>query len=217
MHCTEPADALPHFTNRSLISAPGAERTYSTYGYVLLSEVLARRSPQRSYTQFMRHEIFDVAGMRRTRLDGAGLGPEAKATAYTGSRDAWEEIDRLDASCKFGGGGFLSSARDLALFGKAFYDHMLLSPESTKMAAQPFHLSNGESTYYGFGMDTNTFESRGRSGHWARHSGGSLGGRAFLVVLLTDRVSVGMAGNADGPSLRSAASNIAYLFAGIDR
>ncbi len=133
-HCTEPADALPHFTNRPLMSAPGAERTYSTYGYVLLSEVLARRSPQKSYTQFMRQEIFDVAGMRRTRLDAEGLGPEAKATTV----------------------------------------------------------------------------------HWARHSGGSPGGRAFLVVLLTHRVSVGIAANADGPSLRSAASNIAYVFAGVD-
>ncbi len=110
----------------------------------------------------------------------------------------------------------MSSARDLARFGKAFYDHMLLSPELTEMVAQPFHLSNGESTYYGFGMDTNTFESHGRTVHWARHSGGSPGGRAFLVVLLTHRVSVGIAANADGPSLRSAASNIAYVFAGVD-
>jgi CubicO group peptidase (beta-lactamase class C family) len=216
LHCSEPADALPHFLDRPLVTEPGVKRTYTTYGYVLLSEVLSRQSPQRSYTKFMHDEVFMVAGMENTQLDSKKIDSESKATPYAMENGAWEKIEDLDASCKFGGGGFLSSARDLALFGMAFYDHKLLSPAVTKRVAQPFLLADGEVTYYGFGMDTNTFEFGGREVHWARHSGGSPGGRSFLVVLLTHRVSVGIAGNADGPSLRSVASNLAYLFAGVD-
>jgi CubicO group peptidase (beta-lactamase class C family) len=216
LHCSEPADALPHFLDRPLVTEPGVKRTYTTYGYVLLSEVLSRQSPQRSYTKFMHDEVFMVAGMENTQLDSKEFGSQLKATPYTMENGTWEKIEGLDASCKFGGGGFLSSARDLALFGMAFYDHKLLSPAVTKQVAQPFLLADGESTYYGFGMDTNTFEYGGREVHWARHSGGSPGGRSFLVVLLTHRVSVGIAANADGPSLRSVASNLAYLFAGVD-
>jgi serine beta-lactamase-like protein LACTB len=216
LHCSEPADALPHFLNRPLVTEPGVKRTYTTYGYALLSEVLSRQSPQKSYTNFMHDEVFMVAGMKNTQLDSKNIDSEFKATPYAMENGAWEKIEGLDASCKFGGGGFLSSARDLALFGMAFYDHKFLSPAVTKRVAQPFLLADGESTYYGFGMDTNTFEFGGREVHWVRHSGGSPGGRSFLVVLLTHRVSVGIAANADGPSLRSVASGLAYLFAGVD-
>jgi serine beta-lactamase-like protein LACTB len=216
LHCSEPADALPHFLDLPLVTEPGVKRTYSTYGYVLLSEVLSRQSPQGSYTKFMYDEVFSVAGMEKTQLDSEEIDSELKATPYAMENGSWQKIEGLDASCKFGGGGFISSARDLALFGMAFYDNVLLSPTMTNRVAQPFLLPNGESTYYAFGMDTNTFEFGGRTVHWARHSGGSPGGRSFLVVLLTHRVSVGIAANADGPSLRSVASGLAYLFAGVD-
>jgi CubicO group peptidase (beta-lactamase class C family) len=160
----------------------------------------------------MRDLVFEPAWMTDTRLDGRDL---QKVNPMAGSRDAgWRPIS-VDASCKFGGGGFTSSALDLARFGQALWNGSLLDADGLERAMTPFRTQDGEVTYYGWGMDTNSFESNGERVLWGRHSGGSPGGRAFIVVLPNQRVSVALVANADGPSLRIPATSIAYRVAGV--
>ncbi len=215
LSCTDPTDAVPHFGTRPLTARPGQRRTYTTYGYVLLSAAVGLRSATGRYLDYMRAAIFEPAGMSSTRLDRRNLPRAAKARPYRATDRGWEEIGNLDASCKFGGGGFVSSARDLASFGRSLYTGTLLDSAWTDLVGSSFLTANGDTTYYGFGMDTNTFTVNGHTVHWVRHSGGSPGGRAFIVSLLTEKVAVGLAANTDGPSLRLAATGIAYLFAGV--
>ena len=214
-HCDIPSDAIKHFIRRPLVSSPGEKHIYSTYGYVLLSEIIGRSSEQGNYVDYMRDEIFKKAGMTNTRLDSRLTKNNMKATPYEGSLGNWKPILSTDASCKFGGGGFLSSANDLASFGRAFYQNELLSNKMTQVTVDPFLLNNNKTTHYGFGMSTNTFEEDGRTIRWARHSGGSPGGRGFLYVVLSEKVSVGITANSLGPNLGKIASKIAYIFARI--
>ncbi len=212
LSCREPADALGHFVDRPLEAEPGERRIYTTYGYVLLSAVLGAAHRSGSYATAIRELVFDPAGMTDTRLDG----PDAsKVTPMAGSpEEGWRAIE-VDASCKFGGGGFVSSAVDLARFGRALWDGSILDAEGVEQAMTPFRTRDGEITHYGWGMDTNTFEAEGERVLWGRHSGGSPGGRSFLVVLPDQRVAVALVANADGPSLRLPATSIAYLVAGV--
>ena len=216
MHCREPADAVRHFVRRPLVGPPGEQRHYSTYGFVLLSAVIGARSPQGSYLQYMTEAVFEPAGMVDTRLDTADSPSSDEAVPYRREDDGFEPIPDIDASCKFGGGGFLSSALDLARFGRALYSGALLAPEWLEVATTSATLPGGETTYYAFGADANTSDISGQSVRWVRHSGGSPGGRGYVVVLLSEDLAVGMAGNLEGEGLRLAATGLAYLFAGLE-
>lgn len=205
MRCQRPQDALGHFIEAPLRYAPGERFHYSTYGFVLLSHLLV---------QHLRVDSFDAAMMQalgahyqaRTDSDEAD-----KAQGYLGEVGAFEPVD-LSAECKFGGGGLIAGARDLAAMGAALAAGDIVPLEVARERFMAPIAANGDGAAYLYGMSVGYDETA--EAHFSAHSGGSPGGRAFLLVFYEPRVAVALTANYDGPRHSEIAFALGRIFAG---
>ncbi|BDX00292.1 serine hydrolase domain-containing protein [Maricaulis maris] len=191
--CVTPADALDHFIDAPLIAPPEGEIAYSTYGYVLLSHLLVLLTGADSFDAAMQSVLGDTYLARRDAADAE------KAANWVDLGDGPEMIEGLSAECKFGAGGLLASSRELAAMG------------ATLAAGEMVDL-NGWSDlpgpWAGYAESADL--------HYAAHSGGSPGGRSFLLVYVEPQISVALTGNADSENLQALSIELADLFAGFD-
>lgn len=141
-------------------------------------------------------------------------GDVEKATNYDKTLIGFKELDNVNARCKFGGGGLVSSARNLAQMGAALYQGDIVDSDALATLLQPSQTNDGEEVAYAFGMGVGVKESFQPPSHYAAHSGGSPGGRSYLLVLFEPRIAVGMSTNFDGPNLGKVAEELASMFAG---
>ncbi|MAC90398.1 MAG: serine hydrolase [Maricaulis sp.] len=190
--CETPADALGHFIDEPLSPSSTGEMLYSTYGYVLLSHLLVQLTETTDFDAAMQAALGDIYLARRD-LEGAD-----KASNWVDLGEGPQIIDGLSAECKFGAGGLLASSRELAAMGQA-----LAAGEIIELAGW----TDLPGPWAGYASD---IELR-----YAAHSGGSPGGRSFLLVYVEPRVSVALAGNADSENLQALSIELADLFAGL--
>lgn len=116
-HCATAVDALPRFIDDPLVSTPGAEESYSTWGFVLASAVLEAATDE-TFSSLIEGRIFEPAGMESTHLEGED-GPPPPAYYDVGRNGDVSVSPAIDNSCKMGGGGFLASAADIVRFHNA--------------------------------------------------------------------------------------------------
>lgn len=204
--CETPADALGHFIDDRLANRPGARNRYTTYGFTLLSHLLVRLTETESYDAAMTSVLGDAY---RARTDRAGSDKGTNYYEENGEVIIWDE---MSAECKFGGGGLIASSRDLAQMGSDFALGQIVDEARIPDLFAPFTTSNGDEITYVYGMSAGYSQEIGS--HYALHSGGSPGGRAFLAVLTDYDVSVALTANFDGPALPDAALGLAQLAAG---
>lgn len=122
-NCADLESTLRVFREDPLLFAPGTGRSYSTWGFVLLSAAI-ESAAKRPFEEAMAELVFARAGMVDTRLS-EGL------------------------RCKWGGGGFVSSAGDLARFYHALMAGRLLSPD---FATLVLNVQGGEVSVGGSGV-----------------------------------------------------------------
>lgn len=188
-HCATVADAISIFGDDSLLHPPGEAETYSSWGFVLLSGVVegARGSP---FPEAMDALVFRPAGMSRTVLDDPGRTVEGRTSFYEETGGAIRPAPPVDNTCKWGAGGYLSTAEDVARFGAAMLDESFLSPRSLEL------FMRGEDIY--------------------RAQGIGVGGAAFLTVDRADSLAVAVLSNAvgetAGPAAQEAARRIHEAF-----
>ena len=116
----------------------------------------------------------------------------------------------LDNSCKWGGGGYVSTAEDLARFGMALLRGDIVRRESIPLLFSPHRTSAGESTGYGMGWQVGV-DGGGR--RRLVQSGRTPGGRSVLVLVPEARLAVAVVANVNGEHLDDHALKIADLFA----
>ena len=187
--CDVPADALGHFIEDPLDPAPDGEAEYSTFGYVLLSHLLVRIAGADTFDAAMR----EVLGEAYTAHRDSEMAD--KAANWIDLGNGLVQVDGLSAECKFGGGGLLASSRDLAV---------MLDTVAAGELFDPARLGEETGHWAGYAQDTGV--------HFAAHSGGSPGGRAFMVTFVEPRVSVAVTANADGPNFYDLSLALVRLF-----
>ncbi len=177
--CASPTDALEDFINDPLDNEPGTAMAYSTFGYVLLSAVIEATYGQ-PYEKAMQDLVFTPAGMTATAIEGREVSGFDTATFYVAPdpndpEDDWfATVDwdpSINASCKFGGGGFLSTSEDLVRFGWALSTGRLVSAGSTAFLTDVYDdgLNQGPAYGHGFFDGRSWMESVAR---WAENEGG---------------------------------------------
>ena len=153
--CQRPQEALRDFINDPLIAEPGAGYNYSSYGYVLLSHLIEIASGK-PFLVYMREEIFRPAGMHATALEGYDVGGGLRVIQYmttTTTTSGYRPVDpEVNASCKFGAGGFVSTPDDLVRFGAALVSGQLLSSESLDLMFTSYFEWGGGGPAYGYGV-----------------------------------------------------------------
>jgi len=191
--CETPADALGHFIDAPLSPPEGDEIAYSTYGYVLLSHLLVQLTGTDSFDAAMRDALGDTYLARRDSDDAE------KATNWVDLGEGPQTIDGLSAECKFGAGGLLASSRELAEMG-----HALAAGEMVDLGGW----TELPGPWAGHAPEADL--------HYAAHSGGSPGGRSFMLIYVEPQVSVALTGNADSENLQALSIELADLFAGLE-
>jgi CubicO group peptidase (beta-lactamase class C family) len=189
------ADGLTIFADDSLLFEPGTAYRYSSYGYNLVSAVLEGASGT-PFLEYMGTQVFRPAGMRQTVPDFVDSLIPFRARWYSGDQDGVVNAMFVDNSYKWAGGGFLSTTEDLVRFGFAMLDDKFVSREIRELLWTSLTLRDGKTTGYGLGWGV------GQDGAGRRrvmHSGGSMGGTAYLVIYPEQRLVVALLANSDQP------------------
>ena len=164
---------------------PGSQFSYSNGGYVLLSMIVEKASGK-PFHEFMKTNIFIPLDMTNTLVyDQSKPMIANRAIGYntSGKLDDYEIFTT-------GAGGIYSNVDDIFKWDQALNSNQLISSESLNEAYQPYLLSSGDTSYYGFGWEIN------QKKNWVGHSGGLSGFRTYLrrypdkgdaFVLLTNK------------------------------
>ncbi len=165
-----------HWTTRALLEtfwdqpldfAPGTKFAYSNSGYAVLGAIIEKASGK-SWTAYVKDELFVPAGMTRTAADDA-IGAPDRALGYQIKGDALVAADPIDLSLAFAAGAVRSSASDMVKW------HRALSGDAILTAASRTRLYRAEKDDYAYGWVN--AEVAGHHTVW--HNGGIDGFRAM--------------------------------------
>ncbi len=188
--------------------APGEEWAYSNSGYVLLKEIVARKSGA-SFAEFTRRRLFKPLGMKATAYrDDLREVIRNRALAYEKVDGRWKLATRLDND-RGGGGALFSTAADLLIWNDALTQGRL-GPFVTEKIQEQARLRNGRKIGYARGLFVDTLRG-GIPVVW--HSGGAGGYQSLLARFPEQGLSIAILRNSDaGPDGAALARRIFDLF-----
>lgn len=186
-HFDDPIQAgLDFFKNEPLLSEPGKTFHYSTQGYTVVGCVMQGASGAK-YTEYMRQNVFIPAGMEHTVVDDRlAIIPYRTRFYHKTESGTVENADFLDSSYKIPGGGWLSSAADMARFEVAILNDNLLKPATLSLMWTPLKTSEGQSNGYALGWGTLTEDGI----RYVGHDGGQQGTSTNFFIAPEKRVGV---------------------------
>jgi len=119
---------LKFFADDPLVAQPGTHFNYSTQGYTLVGCAIEGASSEK-YAEYVRAHVLVPAGMLQTRPDDRFAIIPLRARFYSKDKaGAVVNAEFLDSSYKVPGGGWLSSAPDMARFEVAILTDRLVKP-----------------------------------------------------------------------------------------
>jgi CubicO group peptidase (beta-lactamase class C family) len=194
-HFDNPIQAgLDFFKNDALLSEPGKQFHYSTQGYTLVGCVMEGASGAK-YVDFMRQNVFDPAGMEHTQVDDRFAIIPYRTRFYEKTvSGAVRNADFLDSSYKIPGGGWLSSAEDMARFEVAILNDKLMRSATRDLMWTPLKPSEGAANGYSLGWGT--FSKDGI--RYVGHSGGQQGTSTDFLLAVAQRAGVVVLTNMEG-------------------
>jgi CubicO group peptidase (beta-lactamase class C family) len=208
--CSQLDETARALATLPLSRIPGTRFLHSSPGYVLLSAVVAGACGQ-DFQSCIQEKVLRPAGMTATALEDPRTAAPNAATPYERGWFGMLAAARpVDNSCKFGAGGFVSTAEDLARFGLALLRGDIVRRESLPLLFSPQKSAAGESTGNGLGWRVGV-DGAGR--RRLVQSGRTVGGRSVVVLVPEARLSVALLANVDGEHLDDHALKIAALFA----
>jgi len=145
-------DGLDFFKDDPLISKPGAEFHYSTYGYTVIGCVIEGVTGGQ-YQDYVRESVFSPADMHTAQVDDRFAIIPHRTRFY--QKDVNGQVlnsDFLDSSYKIPGGGWLASAEDMAHFEAAMLDDRLVKRSTRNMMWTATLNQLGKGYGLGFGV-----------------------------------------------------------------
>jgi len=192
-----------------LLFTPGTQWSYSSMGYGLLANLVAKISGN-SFPVYINEFICKPAGLLHTYIFSVYMEhPDSlRSVSYISSDSHGLTADdsvRTDAynpwQTIMGPGLMVSSAEDLLVFSEALYNHKILSAASQEMMYEPVKLSDGNLAelahapiYAGLGWGIDIDHS---SGTIVSHNGGSPGISTILLRNLQTHQTVIVLENTD--------------------
>lgn len=179
--------ALDTFKESPLVNEPGAAYSYTTHGYILVSAAV-ERAAKRPFAEYVKERIATPLGMESFRPDYQWEEIAHRAKGYRkGEKNAMVPSTDTDVSWKLGGGGFISTAGDMARFGIGMLGGKVVDVETKALMWTPQKLRDGKATNYGLGFNVATT----RDGLRVSHSGSQEKARTQLLILPGKRAEDG--------------------------
>ncbi len=192
---------------RTLNFTPGSHQLYSSSGYVLLAEIVARVSGE-SFNAFLTRRLLQPLGMASSliRDDHARVIPH-KAVGYGRGPD--DQPRTLVANLEYAGSSnFVTTIRDLANWDANFYDPRVGGPAFVERMRARGKLADGAELDYASGLEE--YESHGR--HVESHDGAFAGYRSVLTRYPTERLAVAVLCNTTEANADALEEKVAAVF-----
>ena len=166
------------FEQDSLLFKPGDNYYYSSYGFNLLSLAMQEAAGQ-PFESYVKEKVLDACQMNHTCPDN-NSNVAYKATFYRTPKKnkPFVVAPPVNNYYKMAGGGFLSTAVDVAMFGDAILQNKLMPIGIKNQLLTAGHVGE-KSTYYGIGWQVSK-DHKGRP--YYGHVGNGLGGYSILYV-----------------------------------
>ena len=172
-------DALSIFEDDPLLHEPGTAFSYTSYGFNLISAVVAGASG-RPFLDVMRDTVFRPLGMADTVADFVTSIIPQRTRYYVRDDDRHlVNAPWVNNSYKWAGGGFLSTTEDVLRFANAHLADEYLSHSAKQVLFTEQQTRDGDGVGYGFGWFISTDDEGRRLLH---HSGGSVGGTSMMIM-----------------------------------
>ena len=193
-HFSSMREALTIFANDPLVAAPGAKFNYSTYGYTVIGCVIEGAAAQK-FTDYVRASVFRPAAMDHTQADDYfAIVPHRSRWYHKDANATVQNAGVLDSSYKIPGGGFISSADDMARFAIAMLRDKLVSRKTRETMWTAQKTADGKPTTYGLGWGTAENHHLALIGH----TGAQQGASTALTLVPIRNAAVVVLSNMDG-------------------
>src|ERR1700676_1729409 len=203
-HFASMEESLQLFASDPLLSKPGTQFHYSTYGYTLLGCVLEGAASQK-YVDFVRENVFRPAAMEHTQVDDFfAIIPHRTRWYHRDKTGAVRNAGVLDSSYKIPGGGLISSADDMANFEVALLAGKLLKPATQELMWAIVQPTGGKPSRYALGW----FIADKFGVHTAGHSGGQQGTDTDFVIVPDRSLGVVVLANMDNVNTSALADSL---------
>lgn len=204
---TDLTEPLKIFAADPLLFEPGAQYSYTTYGYCLLGAAVEAAAGVK-FVDYIRERIFAPAEMSTARADCVHDLIPHRARGYRKTESgAVENCDLADTSNKIPGGGMVSTPEDLVKFAGAVMKGQLVKPATRDQMFTPAKTRDGKPAPYGLGWQIQ--EAGGRK--WVTHGGAQQGISTLLVMLPEDAFSLALMCNLERVQLFPLAVRITEL------
>jgi serine beta-lactamase-like protein LACTB len=203
---------LKFFADDPLVAQPGTHFNYSTQGYTLVGCAIEGASGEK-YADYVREHVLLPAGMLQTRPDDRFAIIPLRARFYSKDKSgAVVNAEFLDSSYKVPGGGWLSSAPDMAGFEVAILTDRLIKRATRDIMWTPQMPSDGLGRMvYGLGWQAGTTKGVGDVGH-----GGSQQGTSTMMLIAPDaRAGVVVLINSDAAGASELAAQLLEIVLGL--
>jgi CubicO group peptidase (beta-lactamase class C family) len=207
------AAGLQFFANDPLVAKPGTKFSYSTQGFTVAGCAIEGASGEK-YVDFLRKSVFLPAGMTSTVADDRrAIIPLRTRFYHKDESGRVVNAEFLDSSYKIPGGGWLSSAEDMARFEVAILGNHLMHSATRDAMWTPQKTADGSKTDYALGWGTGKDLGVVDVGH----GGGQQGTSTFIMLVPERRAGVVVLINMDGVDAASLATELMRIVLGAPR
>jgi serine beta-lactamase-like protein LACTB len=195
---------LDFFKGDPLVAKPGTEFHYSTQGFTLVGCAIEGASGQ-NYAEYVRNNVLTPAGMTHTVVDDRFAIIPFRTRFYSKDKSgAITNADFLDSSYKIPGGGWLSSADDMAQFEVAMLSDRIVARSTRDLMWTPLKPTDGKEDPYALGWGTGKDLGVLDVGH----GGGQQGTSTFFMIVPERRAGVVVLINLDGADASDLATTL---------
>jgi serine beta-lactamase-like protein LACTB len=218
-HFDDPiAGGIQFFANDPLVAKPGTKFNYSTQGFTLVGCAIESAAKEK-YVDFVRTNIFARAGMSHTQWDDRYALIPHRTRFYSKAKTGQVvNADFLDASYKIPGGGWLSSADDMAAFEVAILADRLVKRASRDVMWTPQRASApqvAEEGHNGYALGWGVGDAAGVPD--VGHGGGQQGTSTFIMLAPEQRAGVVVLINMDGQDASGLATDLMKILVGTNK
>ena len=203
---------LQFFANDPLLAKPGTKFSYTTHGYTVVGCAIEGASGEK-YTDYMRENIFAPAGMMHTQADDRyAIIPFRTRFYHRDNAGFVVNAEFLDSSYKIPGGGWLSSADDMAQFEVAVLNDRLIRRATRDVMWTPQKADDGSANGYALGWGWGSGKKAGLTD--VGHGGGQQGTSTFIMLVPDHQAGAVVLINMDDVDAAALATEIMKIVVG---
>ncbi|MEQ8217269.1 MAG: serine hydrolase domain-containing protein [Arenibacter sp.] len=201
--------SLALFQDDDLLFEPGKGFQYTSFDWVLISLAMQEVSGI-PFADYVKERVLKPYGLENTFPEVPGNLPPNCTTFYSRGRLGFRKAIPVNNAYKLAGGGYLSTALDIARFGQLYFDSHK-GDDTVKSQFLSSGVVNGTPTFYGLGWQV-TQDKLGRN--YYGHVGNGVGGYAVFYVYPEQDMVFSILINCTNPGVLDTLEEVISIFLG---